>query len=46
MHVIKRDGRMEPVQFDKITARLKKLVYGLDEKYIDVVAITQKVITR
>ena len=45
MHVIKRDGRMEPVQFDKITARLKKLVYGLDEKYIDVVAITQKVIT-
>jgi ribonucleoside-diphosphate reductase alpha chain len=29
MHVIKRDGRREPVKFDKITARIKKLCYGL-----------------
>jgi ribonucleoside-diphosphate reductase alpha chain len=26
---LKRDGRREPVQFDKITARIKKLCYGL-----------------
>lgn len=30
MYVIKRDGRREPVKFDKITARIKKLCYGLD----------------
>ncbi len=29
MYVIKRDGRKEPVKFDKITARIKKLCYGL-----------------
>lgn len=30
MYVIKRDGRKESVKFDKITARVKKLCYGLD----------------
>ena len=30
MYVIKRDGRKEAVKFDKITARVKKLCYGLD----------------
>ena len=30
MYVVKRDGRKEPVKFDKITARIKKLCYGLD----------------
>jgi ribonucleoside-diphosphate reductase alpha chain len=30
MYVLKRDGRKEPVKFDKITARVKKLCYGLD----------------
>lgn len=30
MYVVKRDGRKEPVKFDKITARVKKLCYGLD----------------
>ena len=30
MYVIKRDGRKEAVKFDKITARIKKLCYGLD----------------
>ena len=29
MYVIKRDGRREAVKFDKITARVKKLCYGL-----------------
>lgn len=30
MYVIKRDGRKEAVKFDKITARIVKLCYGLD----------------
>jgi len=30
MDVVKRDGRKEPVKFDKITARVKKLCYGLN----------------
>jgi len=29
MYVVKRDGRREAVQFDKITARIKKLVSGM-----------------
>lgn len=44
MHVVKRDGRREPVMFDKITARIKKLCYGFDPKYIDPTVITIKVI--
>ncbi|RCH99847.1 Ribonucleoside-diphosphate reductase large subunit [Rhizopus azygosporus] len=39
------DGRHERVAFDKITARINKLCYGLDMNYIDPVAITQKVIS-
>lgn len=30
MYVIKRDGRKEAVKFDKITARVVKMCYGLD----------------
>jgi len=30
MYVIKRDGRKESVKFDKITARIVKMCYGLD----------------
>lgn len=30
MYVIKRDGRKELVKFDKITARIKKMCYGLN----------------
>ncbi len=30
MYVLKRDGRKEVVKFDKITARIKKLCYGLN----------------
>ncbi|KAG1456212.1 hypothetical protein G6F56_006882 [Rhizopus delemar] len=45
MFVIKRDGRHERVAFDKITARINKLCYGLDMNYVDPVAITQKVIS-
>ncbi len=31
MYVIKRDGRQEAVKFDKITARIQKLCYGLSQ---------------
>lgn len=39
------DGRKERVQFDKITARVSRLCYGLDPDHIDAAAITQKVIS-
>ncbi|KAF7840056.1 Ribonucleoside-diphosphate reductase large subunit [Senna tora] len=43
MYVVKRDGRQEAVHFDKITARLKKLSYGLSTEHCDVVLVAQKV---
>ncbi|MFM1932486.1 MAG: hypothetical protein RL226_1789 [Bacteroidota bacterium] len=43
MNVIKRDGRKEPVKFDKITARIKKLCYELHPS-VDPVKIAMKVI--
>jgi len=42
--VIKRDGRKESVKFDKVTARIQKLCYGLDPVHVDPVAVAQKVI--
>ncbi len=44
MHVIKRSGRKEDVSFDKITARLRKLCYGLDTSYVNIIEVTKKVI--
>lgn len=44
MLVIKRDGRRESVKFDKITARIEKLCYGLDMKYVNPVEVAMKVI--
>ncbi|HEY8401091.1 MAG TPA: ribonucleoside-diphosphate reductase subunit alpha [Cytophagaceae bacterium] len=44
MLVIKRDGRRESVKFDKITARIEKLCYGLDMNYISPIDISKKVI--
>ena len=43
MHVIKRDGRQEVVNFEKITARLKKLSYGLSINHCDPILVAQKV---
>jgi ribonucleoside-diphosphate reductase alpha chain len=43
MYVIKRDGRKEPVMFDKITDRIKKLCYGLNE-LVDPVKVAMRVI--
>ncbi|CAM9011207.1 unnamed protein product [Wickerhamomyces anomalus] len=45
MYVFKRDGRREPVKFDKITARISRLCYGLDPSHIDAVKITQRIIS-
>lgn len=44
MYVIKRSGKQEPVKFDKITARISKLVYGLDSNYIEPIDVAKKVI--
>lgn len=43
MYVLKRDGRKEPVMFDKITARIRKLCYGLNP-LVDAVKISMRVI--
>ncbi len=43
MYVLKRDGRKEPMMFDKITARVRKLCYGLNE-LVDPVKISMRVI--
>lgn len=44
MFVLKRDGRKEAVKFDKITARINKLCYGLNTSYVDSTKVSQKVI--
>jgi len=44
MKVIKRSGKREDVSFDKITARVKKLCYGLNQDYIDPIEIAKKVV--
>jgi hypothetical protein len=35
LYVIKRDNRKEPCRFDKITARVTKLSYGLNPEFCD-----------
>jgi len=45
MFVIKRDGRKEQVHFDKITARIKQMSWGLD-KTIDPVLIAKEICGR
>ncbi|MCB9284099.1 MAG: ribonucleoside-diphosphate reductase subunit alpha [Lewinellaceae bacterium] len=44
MRVIKRSGKQEEVSFDKITARIKKLCYGLHSDYVDHIEISKKVV--
>ncbi|MFD0761465.1 ribonucleoside-diphosphate reductase subunit alpha [Lutibacter aestuarii] len=43
MFVLKRDGRKEPVMFDKITARVRKMCYGLNS-LVDPVKVAMRVI--
>ncbi len=44
MLVVKRDGRRESVKFDKITARIEKLCYGLHMDYVSPIEVAKKVI--
>ena len=44
MLVVKRDGRKESVKFDKITARIDKLSYGLNTDFVKTIEIAKKVI--
>ncbi len=44
MYVIKRDGRKEPVHFDKITARISKLSFGLNSTFVMPHRVAQAVI--
>ncbi len=43
MYVVKRDGRKEPIMFDKITSRVRKMCYGLNS-LVDPVKISMRVI--
>ncbi|KPM31947.1 Ribonucleoside-diphosphate reductase [Croceitalea dokdonensis DOKDO 023] len=43
MYVVKRNGRKEPMMFDKITARVRKLCYGLNG-LVDPVKVAMRVI--
>lgn len=44
MYVIKRDGRRESVKFDKITARIERLCYGLEPAFVQPVEVAMKVV--
>ena len=44
MFVVKRDGRREPVSFDKITKRIANLCHGLNSLFIDPVVVAQDVV--
>jgi ribonucleoside-diphosphate reductase subunit M1 len=35
MYVVKRNGKQERVQFDKITSRISKLAYNLNTQFVD-----------
>ena len=43
MYVLKRDGRKQPIMFDKITARIKKLCYSFNP-LVDPVRVAMRVI--
>ena len=43
MYVVKRDGRKEVIMFDKITARIRKLCYGLNG-LVDPLKVAMRVI--
>ena len=45
MFVIKRNGNKQDVHFDKITARIGKLAYGLNPDFCDPVRAPCKLLT-
>ena len=44
MYVLKRTGRREPVHFDKITSRISKLCFNLNNKFVEPTRVAQTVI--
>lgn len=44
MFVIKRNGQQQLVLFDKITARISKLCWGLDQNFVEPIVVAQKVV--
>src|ERR1700709_91035 len=44
MFVQKRNGKRESVKFDKITARIEKLCYGLERRFVNSIDVAKKVI--
>ena len=44
MFVVKRNGKKESVKFDKITARIEKLCYGLERRFVNSIDVAKKVI--
>ncbi len=44
MQVIKRSGKKESVHFDKVTARVTRLSYGLNLRADDIIEIAKKVV--
>lgn len=45
MNVVKRNGSVEQVKFDKISSRIRKQTYGLNEDYVDYFEVAKKVIS-
>ena len=43
MQVVKRSGSSEPVMFDKISQRMKKLLWNISENTVDCTKISQKI---
>jgi len=44
MFVLKRNGKRESVKFDKITALIEKLCYGLERRFVNSIDVAKKVI--
>jgi ribonucleoside-diphosphate reductase alpha chain len=44
MIIIKRDGSEESVKFDKISSRIKKQTYGLEQDHVEYMEVAKKVI--
>jgi ribonucleoside-diphosphate reductase alpha chain len=44
MYVIKRDGSKEIVKYDKISNRIRKQTYGLNNDFVDALEVAKKVI--
>lgn len=44
MQIIKRNGKSEPVKFDKITSRIQKQSYGLNPDFVKPMQVAKKVI--